>query len=82
MINQTALSIMQMNPVEKSVWLSQRNQRSFWQNLDHGEWVKFCKVMADWFKKDAADEWDKYVIANDQRKAASDLAGLAAKHGL
>ena len=77
-----AVAIMQMNPVEKSVWLSQRNQRSHWQHLDHGEWVKFCKIMAEWFKKDAADEWDKYVISNNERKAASDLAALASKHGL
>ena len=82
MVNETALSIMQMSLMEKSVWLSKRNQRSYWQDLTHDEWVEFCKVMSDWFKNDAADEWDDYVIRNNERKAASDLAALASKHGL
>ncbi len=81
MSKEKAIAIMQLNPTEKSVYLSKRNQRAYWQDLTHDEWVKFCKAMADWFKKDAASEWDDYSVSNNERKAASDLAALASKHG-
>ncbi len=82
MSKEKALDLMQMTIVEKSVYLSKRNQRSYWQNLSHNEWTEFCQSMANWFKKDAPDEWDDYVVANDERKKASYLEALAAKHGL
>ena len=82
MSKEKALALMQMTAVEKGVYLSRRNQRTFWQNLSHDEWAEFCTVMADWFKNDATDEWDDYVISNNERKAASDLAALASKYGL
>ena len=81
MSKEKALALMQMNAAEKSVYLAKRNQRAYWQNLKHDEWVEFCKVMGKWFTKDAPDEWDDYTIHNGERKAASDLAALASKHG-
>ena len=62
MSREKAIAIMQMSPTDKSVYLSKRNQRTFWQDLSHDEWVAFCKSMADLFKKDAPDEWDNYTI--------------------
>ncbi len=82
MSKEKAIAIMLLSPTDRSVYLSKRNQRSYWQDLKHDEWVEFCKAMADWFKKDAANEWDDYVASNDDRKAASDKAALLAKHGL
>ena len=82
MSKEKALAIMAMNPVERSVYTSKRNQRSYWQRLPHDEWVEFCNVMSAWFNNEAPDEWDEYVVRNNERKAASDLAALASKHGL
>ena len=82
MSKKKALSILSMSSADKSVYLSKRNQRSYWQDLSHDEWVEFCKIMGDWFTNDAADEWDDYVVSNNERKAASDLAALASKFGL
>ena len=82
MSKEKALALMQMTTVEKRVYLAQRNQRAFWQNLNHKEWTEFCKSMGKWFKNDATDEWDDYIISNNKRKAASALAALASKYGL
>jgi len=66
-----------MSPADFAVYRSKRNQRSFWQTLTHKEWVAFCKKMGAWFTKEAADEWDDFVAANNKRKAKSDAAALA-----
>ena len=76
-----AARLMAMDDVERAVYHSKRNQRSYWQHLDHTDWVKFCKEMSSWFDEQAPDEWDEYVIHNNERKAASDLAAVASKHG-
>ena len=82
LIREKTAKLMAMSDAEKAVYRSKRNQRSYWQNLSHDEWVEFCKTMGEWFINEAADEWDKFVISNNERKAASDLAALASKHGL
>ena len=78
LVRDKAARLMAMNDVERALHRSKRNQRSYWQRLDHADWVKFCKEMASWFKSEAPDEWDDFVIRNDERKAASDEAALQA----
>ena len=82
MSKEKALGILQMSSTDRSVYLAKRNQRSYWQDLNHAEWVDFCKIMGEWFTKDAADEWDDYTVSNNKRKEASDLKALASKFGL
>ena len=79
MSREKAAAIAALSNVDFAVYRSQRNQRSYWQKLPHDEWAEFCTKMADWFKKDATDEWDKFVVANNARKAANDEAALLAK---
>lgn len=72
MSKEKALNIANLNLVDSAVYKAKRNQRGCWQKLSHDEWVAFCKEMAKWFSEKAADEWDKQVIANNERKAQSD----------
>lgn len=76
MSREKAAAIAALSPSDKAVYISKRNQRSYWQRLSHEEWIEFCKKMGDWFTKSAPDEWDKYIIANNERKAKSDEAAL------
>ncbi len=70
-----------MSPPELAAYKAKRNQRSYWQSLDHKEWATFCKIMGKWFTESATDEWDKFVKANALRKAKSDIEALARKNG-
>ncbi|KKL92826.1 hypothetical protein LCGC14_1880820 [marine sediment metagenome] len=81
MSREKAAALMALSDVDAAVYRSKRNQRSYWQRLDHDEWVEFCKKMGDWFSDEAPDEWDNYVIANNARKAASDKAALERRNG-
>ena len=76
MSKEKAAKIASLSPVDKAVYLSKRNQRSYWQKLSHKEWLDFCNVMATWFEDVAPDEWDEYVEANNARKAKSDEEAL------
>lgn len=68
-----------MSHIDFAIYKAQRNQRPTWQKLSHDEWVEFCNKMSEWFSKDAADEWDNYVIANKARKAKSDEEAVIKK---
>ena len=81
MSREKAAALMALSDVDMAVYRSKRNQRPYWQRLSRDEWVEFCKKMGKWFSKEAADEWDNYVIANNARKAASDKAALARRNG-
>ena len=65
--------LMSMSDVDMAVYRSKRNQRSFWQRLNHNQWVEFCNKMAGWFKEHAHDEWDQVVALNNSRKLGSDV---------
>ncbi len=79
MSRQKAAKIASLSDVDFAIYRSQRNQRSYWQKLPHDEWAKFCEKMAEWFKNDAVDEWDKFVISNNARKLKSDEEALMKK---
>lgn len=79
MSKQKAARLMSMSELEAAIYRSRRNQRPYWQHLSHEEWVTFCQRMASWFTKQAPDEWDKYVINNNARKAESDRKALEKK---
>ena len=74
MSKEKAAALLLMSDVEKAVWRSKRNQRSYWQRLPHHEWMEFCTIMSRWFGGDAVDELDNIVEANRVRDAASDAA--------
>ncbi len=76
MSKEKAAALAALSEVDMAVYKAKRNQRQTWHALPHDEWAAFCTKMADWFKKDATDEWDKFVEANNARKAASDEAAL------
>jgi len=80
MSKEKAAAIAALAPPEFAAYKSKRNQRSFWQTLSHKEWAAFCKIMGKWFTSEATDEWDKYVKANNERKAKSDIQALARKN--
>ncbi len=77
MSREKAAALMSLSVVDMSVYRSKRNQRSYWQRLTHGDWVEFCQKMGEWFTNEAANEWDKYVVANNARKAADAIAAAA-----
>ena len=79
MSREKAARLMAMSDVEAAVYRSKRNQRAYWQRLSHEEWVEFCKAMSHWFRREAPNEWDNYVAANNERKTASDEAALKRK---
>ncbi|KKN79582.1 hypothetical protein LCGC14_0337860 [marine sediment metagenome] len=81
MSREKAAALMALSDVDMAVYRSKRNQRPYWQRLSRDEWVEFCEKMAMWFSKEAPDEWDNYVIANNARKAASDKAALERRNG-
>jgi hypothetical protein len=72
MSKEKALKIASLSTVDFAVYKTKRNLRSLWQKLSHEEWVSFCSQISNWLSNNAADEWDKQVIANDERKAQSD----------
>ncbi len=84
MSKEKVAKLISLSVKDKAIYMSKRNHRSYWQQLSHKEWVAFCKEMGDWFSKDAPDEWDKYVKANNARKAKSDedavVRAALAKH--
>ncbi len=71
--------LMALSETEMAVYRSKRNQRVCWQRLSHEDWVEFCKEMAGWFDREAPNEWDDYVKANNARKAKSDAEALKRK---
>jgi len=73
---QKVAAILALNEPDRAAWVIKRQLMVHWRQLDHKDWVKFCKQMATWFSKDAPDEWDKYTQANKERKAKSDAAAL------
>lgn len=76
MSKEKAAAILTLTGVDKSVYYIKRNLQSHWRSLSHEEWVEFCKVMENWFAKEALDEWDEYVKVNNARKAKSDQMAL------
>jgi len=81
MSKEKVAEIAALAPPQFAAYKSKRNQRTFWRTLSHKEWAAFCKIMGKWFASEATDEWDNYIIANDKRKAESDIAALARKNG-
>ena len=77
MSREKAASILALSDVDRAVYVSKRNQRSYWQRLSHSEWVDFCAAMGQWLTQEAPNEWDDFVIANKARKAASDVQAEA-----
>lgn len=76
MSKEKSIAIASLSPVDKAVYLTKRNQRSYWQKLSHKEWETFCGKMAEWFEDVAPDEWDDFIKANKDRKAKSDKEAL------
>ncbi len=76
MSKEKAAKIASLSDKDFALYKSKRNHRSYWQRLSHKDWVAFCKEMAEWFKKDAPDEWNNYVVANKVRKVESDRIAL------
>jgi hypothetical protein len=79
MSREKAARLAALSEKDMAIYKSKRNQRSYWQRLSHEDWVAFCNAMGEWFLRQAPDEWDNYIIANNKRKAESDKRALENK---